>query len=223
MIREHSARRPAKEAVIELVLAVPGLRLVCGCAKYRPRHPGEGRDLPCCKSLRPYSLSPILPALHRYCGGMDPACPTDQVRGLKAHGMTVMPVRAATELQGRKARDQATTAPEFSSSGNSLQEFSEGRRRGRLDPGLRRGDERRRQPFCFTASESSDGSFMSPRHFVQRDGDVIYRTVCQGCHMPDARGAVGAGAYPALAADARLAEAEYPVLVVVNGSKGMPP
>ena len=72
-------------------------------------------------------------------------------------------------------------------------------------------------------SQSSDGSFMSPRHFMQRDGEVIYRTVCQGCHMPDAQGAVGAGAYPALAGDAKLAEAEYPVLVVVNGSKGMPP
>jgi mono/diheme cytochrome c family protein len=58
---------------------------------------------------------------------------------------------------------------------------------------------------------------------MQRDGEVIYRTVCQGCHMPKAQGAVGAGMYPALAADKKLAEAEYPVLVVVNGSKGMPP
>lgn len=58
---------------------------------------------------------------------------------------------------------------------------------------------------------------------MQRDGEVIYRTVCQGCHMPDAQGAVGAGAYPALANDPKLAAAGYPVLVVVNGSKGMPP
>ena len=58
---------------------------------------------------------------------------------------------------------------------------------------------------------------------MQRDGEVIYRTVCQGCHMPDAQGAVGAGAYPALASDAKLADAEYPALVVLNGSKGMPP
>jgi mono/diheme cytochrome c family protein len=72
-------------------------------------------------------------------------------------------------------------------------------------------------------AQSSDGSFISPQHFMQRDGEVIYRTVCQGCHMPNAQGAVGAGAYPALAGDAKLAEAEYPVLVVVNGSKGMPP
>jgi mono/diheme cytochrome c family protein len=41
--------------------------------------------------------------------------------------------------------------------------------------------------------------------------------------MSNAQGAVGAGAYAALAADKKLAEAEYPVLVVVNGSKGMPP
>jgi mono/diheme cytochrome c family protein len=70
---------------------------------------------------------------------------------------------------------------------------------------------------------ASDGSFMSSQRFMQRDGEVIYRTVCQGCHMANAQGAVGAGAYPALANDPKLAEAEYPVLVVVNGSKGMPP
>jgi mono/diheme cytochrome c family protein len=70
---------------------------------------------------------------------------------------------------------------------------------------------------------SSDGSFMSSGHFMQRDGEAIYRTVCQGCHMAEAQGAVGAGAYPALANDPKLAAAGYPVLVVVNGSKGMPP
>ena len=72
-------------------------------------------------------------------------------------------------------------------------------------------------------TQSPDGSFMSSQRFMQRDGEVIYRTVCQGCHMPDAQGAVGAGAYPALANDPKLAEAGYPVEVVVNGSKGMPP
>jgi mono/diheme cytochrome c family protein len=72
-------------------------------------------------------------------------------------------------------------------------------------------------------TQPSDGSFMSPQRFVQRDGEVIYRTVCQGCHMANAQGAVGAGAYPALANDPKSAGAGYPVLVVVNGSKGMPP
>ena len=72
-------------------------------------------------------------------------------------------------------------------------------------------------------AQSSDGSFRSPRHFIQRDEGAIYRTVCQGCHMAEAQGAVAAGAYPALAIDPKIAAAGYPVLVVVNGSKGMPP
>ena len=74
-----------------------------------------------------------------------------------------------------------------------------------------------------TGAQSSDGSFMSPLRFMQRDGEVIYRTVCQGCHMAAAQGAVGAAAYPALANDPKLAAAGYSVLVVVNGSKDMPP
>ena len=73
------------------------------------------------------------------------------------------------------------------------------------------------------SAQSSVGSFMSARRFMQRDGEVIYRTVCQSCHMVAAQGAVGAGAYPALANDPKLAVAGYSVLVVVNGSKDMPP
>jgi mono/diheme cytochrome c family protein len=73
------------------------------------------------------------------------------------------------------------------------------------------------------SAQSSDGSFMSSRRFMQRDGEVIYLTVCQSCHMAAAQGAVGAGAYPALANDPKLAVAGYSVLVVANGSKDMPP
>jgi len=40
--------------------------------------------------------------------------------------------------------------------------------------------------------------------------------------MPDARGAVGAGAYPALAENKHLASANYPALVIINGQKAMP-
>jgi mono/diheme cytochrome c family protein len=77
---------------------------------------------------------------------------------------------------------------------------------------------------ALTASaQSPDGSFMSSLRFMQRDGEVIYRTVCQGYHMATAQGAVGAGAYPALADDPKLGAAGYSVLVVVNGSRGMPP
>jgi mono/diheme cytochrome c family protein len=72
-------------------------------------------------------------------------------------------------------------------------------------------------------AQSPDGSFASPVRFMQKDGEAIYRSVCQGCHMSAGQGAVGAGAYPALAKNDKLAAAGYPVLVVVNGSKGMPP
>jgi mono/diheme cytochrome c family protein len=59
-------------------------------------------------------------------------------------------------------------------------------------------------------------------HFVMQGGEAVYQGLCAACHMPDAKGAKGAGAYPALAGDPRLASAVYPVLVVVHGQKGMP-
>ena len=37
------------------------------------------------------------------------------------------------------------------------------------------------------------------------DGRQIFEQICQVCHMADARGAVGAGHYPALAHDRTLA------------------
>ena len=55
-----------------------------------------------------------------------------------------------------------------------------------------------------------------------KDGEAIYRQVCQGCHMADAKGAEGAGRYPALAGNPRLAANTYPVQVVVQGLHGMP-
>jgi len=59
-------------------------------------------------------------------------------------------------------------------------------------------------------------------HFPEPTGEALYKGVCQGCHMPDAKGAVGAGAYPALAGDRRLASAAYPAMVIVRGQKAMP-
>jgi mono/diheme cytochrome c family protein len=40
--------------------------------------------------------------------------------------------------------------------------------------------------------------------------------------MPDAKGAVGAGAYPSLAKNENLETAAYPVSVVLKGQKAMP-
>lgn len=56
----------------------------------------------------------------------------------------------------------------------------------------------------------------------QQGGEAIYKGVCQACHMPDAKGAVGAGAYPALARNSKLEEPGYPISVVVHGQKAMP-
>jgi mono/diheme cytochrome c family protein len=58
--------------------------------------------------------------------------------------------------------------------------------------------------------------------FTEQGGEAIYKNVCQGCHMPDAKGAVGAGMYPALAKNPKLEVSGYPVSVVVNGQKAMP-
>jgi mono/diheme cytochrome c family protein len=60
-------------------------------------------------------------------------------------------------------------------------------------------------------------------HYAQQSGEEIYKGICQGCHMPDAKGAIGAGAYPALKNDIRLATAVYPLTVVLNGQRAMPP
>ena len=59
--------------------------------------------------------------------------------------------------------------------------------------------------------------------FTMQGGEAVYRNVCQGCHMSDAKGAAGAGSYPALAGNPRLAEAGYVVTMVLNGHRGMPP
>jgi mono/diheme cytochrome c family protein len=53
-------------------------------------------------------------------------------------------------------------------------------------------------------------------------GQDLYTHVCQGCHMPDGKGAVGAGMYPALAGNKKLASPLYPALVMLKGQKAMP-
>ena len=59
--------------------------------------------------------------------------------------------------------------------------------------------------------------------FTMQGGEAVYRNVCQGCHMADAKGAAGAGSYPALANNSKLASAGYVLTMVMNGHKGMPP
>src|SRR6185312_12916750 len=56
----------------------------------------------------------------------------------------------------------------------------------------------------------------------QQGGEALYKGICQDCHMPDGRGAEGAGHYPALAKNPKLAEPGYPISVVTHGLKSMP-
>lgn len=72
-----------------------------------------------------------------------------------------------------------------------------------------------------SALADSDGAFTNAGRFMERDGEALYRHICQGCHMPSGQGAVGAGTYPALARDRKLATSGYPLAIVLNGQKGM--
>jgi mono/diheme cytochrome c family protein len=67
-----------------------------------------------------------------------------------------------------------------------------------------------------------DAASVSTRAIGADTGAEIYQHVCQGCHMPGGRGAVGAGAFPALAKNPKLAVSGYPVSMVLNGNGGMP-
>lgn len=73
------------------------------------------------------------------------------------------------------------------------------------------------------AQAPADGSFSNSQRYMPKDGAVLYRTSCQACHMAQGEGAAGAGIYPALAKNVKLRTARYPVFVVTNGQKGMPP
>jgi mono/diheme cytochrome c family protein len=53
-------------------------------------------------------------------------------------------------------------------------------------------------------------------------GEEIYARICQGCHMPDGRGAQGAGTYPALAGNPKLASAHFTASTVYHGRHNMP-
>ena len=80
---------------------------------------------------------------------------------------------------------------------------------------------------CFALLGSTalaqDSSFADPARFTGRTGEEVYRGICQGCHMPEGEGAIGAGAYPPLAGNPALEAANYPIQVVIHGQKAMPP
>jgi mono/diheme cytochrome c family protein len=73
------------------------------------------------------------------------------------------------------------------------------------------------------AAAHLDPTPIAGRHpFTATDGAALYASICAGCHMPDGRGAQGAGSYPSLAHNAKLRSPTRPAFMVVNGLRSMP-
>jgi mono/diheme cytochrome c family protein len=73
-----------------------------------------------------------------------------------------------------------------------------------------------------TPARAIDAQIFDAATLTTTDGQQVYQQICQGCHMPDARGAVGAGRYPALAGDKTLASKQYMALTLLAGRRNMP-
>lgn len=72
-------------------------------------------------------------------------------------------------------------------------------------------------------AQSSDATPLYPQSgFAHASGETVYRAICQGCHMPQGQGAKGAGEYPALADNPKLAAGPYVAMMVLDGHGGMP-
>jgi mono/diheme cytochrome c family protein len=84
-------------------------------------------------------------------------------------------------------------------------------------------------PSSFAAyAQSAEPSTSRPAlstgfRFIENSGEELFANVCQGCHMQDGKGAAGAASYPSLVANKNLEAGGYPVDLVVNGQRGMPP
>jgi mono/diheme cytochrome c family protein len=74
----------------------------------------------------------------------------------------------------------------------------------------------------FAAHAQSAAHFSPFFRFTEQSGEQLFANVCQGCHMPDGKGAAGAGTYPSLAGNKNLEAGGYPVYVVVRGQRAMP-
>ncbi|WP_119679375.1 c-type cytochrome [Indioceanicola profundi] len=77
-------------------------------------------------------------------------------------------------------------------------------------------------PAMAQSTDAQSNAFATADRFSYQDGEALYRAICQGCHMPDGKGAEGAGIYPSLASNPNLEAGDYPIYMVVNGRKAMP-
>jgi mono/diheme cytochrome c family protein len=71
-------------------------------------------------------------------------------------------------------------------------------------------------------SQAEGTGMFSPAKLTTTSGEEIFRQICQGCHMPDAKGATGAGKYPALAGDSALAPTDFMAITLLQGRRNMP-
>ena len=104
---------------------------------------------------------------------------------------------------------------------------------------LRREDRAMRTSFCVALLLGAAGLFCTAvlaqelpstkpflstgRGFNEQGGAALYANICAACHQPDAKGAVGAAAYPPLAENKDLASADYLLTTLLHGLRGMPP
>jgi mono/diheme cytochrome c family protein len=72
------------------------------------------------------------------------------------------------------------------------------------------------------AQDVPQRTFSSGYRFVEMSGEELYNNVCRVCHMAEATGAGGAGAYPSLAGNRNLEAGGYAVTLVLHGRRGMP-
>ncbi|MFM0359844.1 c-type cytochrome [Paraburkholderia sediminicola] len=75
-----------------------------------------------------------------------------------------------------------------------------------------------------TVAQDAPRAFtISPGYrFTEKSGEALYNATCAGCHMPDGKGAQGAGHYPALADNPAVEAAPYVIINVLHGRKAMP-
>lgn len=73
-----------------------------------------------------------------------------------------------------------------------------------------------------TPAQADTAGIFDPATLTTTDGRQIFEQICQGCHMQDGRGAVGAGRFPALANNRTLASRQYMALTILMGRRNMP-
>ena len=78
-------------------------------------------------------------------------------------------------------------------------------------------------PCLASAGEPETFALSRGKLFEETGGAALFANVCAGCHQPNAQGAVGAAAYPALADSKDVASTDYLIGLMLKGQKGMPP